>query len=83
MRSATETLFSHICAKRVGGTIADLISEAALTQEDIDKIQEVLAKKKPFLKSSVTVFPGSATAKPIIKKINSKGEIFYETNICN
>ena len=28
VRSATENLFSHICAKRVGATIADLVEEA-------------------------------------------------------
>ena len=36
--AVTENLFSHICAKRVGATIADLVEEATLTQEDIQQI---------------------------------------------
>ncbi|MGX7162479.1 CopY/TcrY family copper transport repressor [Enterococcus massiliensis] len=63
VRSATETLFSHICAKRVGGTIADLISEAALTQEDIDKIQEVLAKKEAVPEIICNCIPGQCNCK--------------------
>jgi len=35
VRSATENLFSHICAKKIGQTIAEMIMEAELTAADI------------------------------------------------
>ncbi|WP_122646572.1 CopY/TcrY family copper transport repressor [Enterococcus mediterraneensis] len=63
VRSATETLFSHICAKRVGTTIADLIAEADLTQEDIEKIQKVLSQKEPVATIVCNCIPGQCNCK--------------------
>lgn len=47
VRQASETLFSHICAKKMGRTLADFISDTKLTAEDIALLQEVLEKKEP------------------------------------
>lgn len=63
VRSATETLFSHICAKRVGTTIADLIAGADLTQEDIEKIQKVLSQKEPVATIVCNCIPGQCNCK--------------------
>lgn len=46
VKSATESLFAHICAKKIGSTIADLIDEAELTHDDIAMIMEQLTAKK-------------------------------------
>ncbi|WEG72604.1 CopY/TcrY family copper transport repressor [Vagococcus intermedius] len=46
MRSATEQLFSKICAKKVGKTIAELIEEADLTQTDLALILTAVDKKE-------------------------------------
>ena len=43
----TEDLFSKICAKKVGTTIADIVQQYELTQEDIDLIQQQLTEKSP------------------------------------
>ncbi|OJG71710.1 transcriptional repressor CopY [Enterococcus phoeniculicola] len=58
VRSATENLFSHICAKKVGETIADLVSEASLTKEDIQLILEELEKKEPVASIQCNCIPG-------------------------
>lgn len=63
VRSATENLFSHICAKKVGETIADLVEEATLTQEDIDKIMEQLQQKEPVATIACNCIPGQCTCK--------------------
>lgn len=63
VRSATENLFSHICAKKVGETIADLVEEATLTQGDIDKIMEQLQQKKPVATIACNCIPGQCTCK--------------------
>ncbi|MBO0430568.1 CopY/TcrY family copper transport repressor [Enterococcus sp. DIV0660C] len=63
VRSATENLFSHICAKKVGETIADLVEEATLTQADIDKIMEQLQQKKPVATIACNCIPGQCTCK--------------------
>ena len=44
--SATETLFSHICAKKIGQTIAEMITSCELTPADYQLIQEALAQKE-------------------------------------
>ena len=61
--SATENLFSHICAKKVGETIADLVEEATLTQADIDKIMEQLQQKEPVATIACNCIPGQCTCK--------------------
>ncbi|KAF1297589.1 penicillinase repressor [Enterococcus sp. JM4C] len=58
VRSATENLFSHICATKVGQTIADLVSEATLTKEDIQLILDELDKKEPVEAISCNCIPG-------------------------
>lgn len=63
VRSATENLFSHICAKRIGGTIADLITESELTAADIEKIQQALSEKQPVAEISCNCIPGQCECK--------------------
>ncbi|MBO0481711.1 CopY/TcrY family copper transport repressor [Candidatus Enterococcus courvalinii] len=63
VRSATENLFSHICAKKVGETIADLVEEATLTQADINKIMEQLQQKEPVATIACNCVPGQCTCK--------------------
>ncbi|AYW44546.1 CopY/TcrY family copper transport repressor [Tetragenococcus koreensis] len=63
VRSATENIFSHICAKKVGSTIADLVEEAELTQEDIDNIQAVLWEKAPVSEIACNCIPGQCICK--------------------
>jgi len=46
LKSVTDGLFEHICSKEVGKTIADLISEATLSHEDVEMLTEVLENKK-------------------------------------
>lgn len=46
IKSATSELFDHICNKEIGKTIAELISEATLSHEDIALLEEVLKVKK-------------------------------------
>lgn len=58
VRSATENLFSHICAKKVGATLVDLINEAKLTPKDLALIQEALAKKEPVDSIACNCIPG-------------------------
>ncbi|AOF49381.1 CopY/TcrY family copper transport repressor [Tetragenococcus halophilus] len=63
VRSATENIFSHICAKKVGSTIADMISEAELTQEDIDNIQDILSEKMAVADIACNCIPGQCICK--------------------
>ncbi|MGM0171770.1 MULTISPECIES: CopY/TcrY family copper transport repressor [Enterococcus] len=58
VQSAAENLFSHICAKKIGETIADLVSEATLTQADIDQIMAELKKKEPVTTIQCNCIPG-------------------------
>lgn len=63
VKSATENLFSHICAKQIGGTIADLIEEATLTQADIDQIFAQLKQKEPVAMIECNCIPGQCQCK--------------------
>ena len=45
VKSATESLFMHICSTKIGSTIAELIDEATLTHEDVALIQAAIEKK--------------------------------------
>lgn len=58
IQSATENLFSHVCAKKMGATIADLVAESTLTQADLELIQEALAHKTPVAKIACNCIPG-------------------------
>lgn len=53
VRSATETLFTHICAQKVGQTIVDLIMEAELTKADLDLIIQTAQAKMGEAVSSI------------------------------
>ena len=44
-RSAQVELFSHLCARRVGKQLNQMIDEVPLTQADIDQIRQTLDKK--------------------------------------
>ncbi|MBF8808293.1 MAG: CopY/TcrY family copper transport repressor [Enterococcus lacertideformus] len=63
LKNVTENLFSHICAKKIGGTIADLIEEATLTQDDIKKILVQLNKKEPVVTIECNCVPGQCQCK--------------------
>lgn len=56
--SATETLFSHICAKKIGQTIAEMIEQAPLTAADYQLLQEVLSKKETVETIKCNCIPG-------------------------
>lgn len=58
VKSATENLFSHICAKRIGETIAELVAEAELTDADVALIQEHLVNKQTVEKIECNCIPG-------------------------
>ena len=56
-------IFSHICAKRIGETIADLVEEATLTQEDINEILKQLEQKQPVDTIECNCIPGQCECK--------------------
>ena len=58
VKSATESLFSHICAKRIGETIAELVAEAALTDADVALINEQLMNKNTVPTIECNCIPG-------------------------
>lgn len=58
IHSATSDLFSRICARKIGATISDLVSEAELTAEDIRQIQEELNEKVPVKDIKCNCIPG-------------------------
>lgn len=58
VRSATEDLFSHICARKIGHTIGELIQQAELTQADVDFIQKQLNQKQPVASIECNCIPG-------------------------
>lgn len=63
VKSATENLFSHICAKRIGKAIAELVSEAELTAADVALIQEQLLNKQTVEKIECNCIPGQCECK--------------------
>ncbi|MEO1770166.1 CopY/TcrY family copper transport repressor [Candidatus Enterococcus ferrettii] len=63
VQSATENLFSHICAKRIGHTIGELIEQADLTEKDIAFIQQQLADKQPVASIQCNCIPGQCECK--------------------
>ncbi len=46
IRQVTENVLSQVCDKKVGATIASLLSQAILSKEDIRLLEEVLQAKK-------------------------------------
>lgn len=63
VESATENLFSHICAKKVGATIVDLIDEATLSAEDIQAIKQAVSQKEPVKNIECNCIPGQCHCK--------------------
>ena len=63
IQSATENLFSHVCARKMGTTIGDLIQESELTATDIALIQEALAAKVPVAQIACNCIPGQCECK--------------------
>lgn len=63
VRSAAENLFSHICAKKVGQTLAEMIQEAALTAEDLAMLQAAVDQKVPVAAISCNCIPGQCQCK--------------------
>lgn len=61
--SATETLFSHICAKKIGQTIAEMIISCELTAEDYQLIQDALAQKETVETIKCNCIPGQCHCK--------------------
>lgn len=61
--SATETLFSHICAKKIGQTIAEMITSCELTAEDYRLIQDALAQKETVETIKCNCIPGQCHCK--------------------
>lgn len=70
VRSATENLFSHICAQKIGMTIADLVNEAQLTATDIAAINTALAAKTPVENIACNCIPGQCECSQHQVKIN-------------
>ncbi|QIL46510.1 CopY/TcrY family copper transport repressor [Vagococcus coleopterorum] len=58
LKSATADLFSRVCAKKMGNSIIDIINEAELTQEDVQKIQQALGNKKTVSEVTCNCIPG-------------------------
>lgn len=46
VKSATETLFAHICARKMGHALADIIERAVLSKEDVALLEQVLQEKE-------------------------------------
>ncbi|MDX8362452.1 CopY/TcrY family copper transport repressor [Cytobacillus sp. IB215316] len=46
LKTVRESFFENICSKQVGNELASMISEATLSFDDIDLLEETLAKKK-------------------------------------
>ncbi|MBV7389309.1 CopY/TcrY family copper transport repressor [Enterococcus alishanensis] len=63
VKSATENLFSHICAKQIGNTIAELVDEAELTEADVAKIMATLNKKETVAEVVCNCIPGQCECK--------------------
>lgn len=61
--SATETLFSHICAKKIGQTIAEMITSCELTPADYQLVQEALAQKETVDTIECNCIPGQCHCK--------------------
>lgn len=46
LKSKTNDFFDHVCNRKVGLTIANLISEATLSHADVQMLEEILQRKK-------------------------------------
>lgn len=77
IQDATTELLAHICAKKMGQTISEMLSQVELTEKDIQEINEQLAKKKPVKTIKCDCLPGQCDCHK-----NERGNE-NETNICN
>ncbi|MGI6156071.1 MAG: CopY/TcrY family copper transport repressor [Enterococcus lemanii] len=55
---ATEELFGHICAKKMGSSLAQIIEDVPLTQADVSLLQDVLARKTVVESIACNCIPG-------------------------
>lgn len=55
---ATEELFGHICAKKMGPSLAQIIEDVPLTQADVSLLQDVLARKTVVESIACNCIPG-------------------------
>ncbi|MGY3779595.1 CopY/TcrY family copper transport repressor [Isobaculum melis] len=46
IRLASNNLLAHICHRKVGQTIADLLDQATLSHADVALLEQIIAKKK-------------------------------------
>jgi CopY/TcrY family copper transport repressor len=65
LKTLKSGLFTHICSRAVGKTIADLIAEATLSHDDIALLGEALQKKKKDAVEEIACncVPGQCTCK--------------------
>ena len=65
VKSATESLFAHICGTKIGETIGQIINEATLTHADIALIQASLVAKESQAVDSIkcNCVPGQCECK--------------------
>ena len=48
IRDYTDNIFKRICRKKVGNVIGRIIEDHVLSFDDIDRLEEILEKKKAF-----------------------------------
>lgn len=53
MISASENLFMHICSKKIGITISQLIQQATLSHEDVALLEQVITEKRKHAVDSI------------------------------
>ncbi|MDR0920916.1 MAG: CopY/TcrY family copper transport repressor [Lactobacillales bacterium] len=63
MYSASSELFKHICAKKVGKTLAEIVADIRLTKEDIALIQTALNQNQPVATIACNCIPGQCHCK--------------------
>ncbi|MCA1065094.1 CopY/TcrY family copper transport repressor [Rossellomorea aquimaris] len=65
LKTLKSGLFTHICSRAVGKTIADLIEEATLSHDDISLLEQVLKTKKKEAVDRIecNCVPGQCTCK--------------------
>ncbi|AGY82278.1 MULTISPECIES: CopY/TcrY family copper transport repressor [Carnobacterium] len=46
LKSKTSDFFEHLCNRKVGATLAELLSEATLSHSDVQLLEEIIQRKK-------------------------------------
>lgn len=67
---ATEELFGHICAKRMGSSLAQIIEDVPLTQADVSLLQDVLARKTVVESIACNCIPGQCQCQHPATQVN-------------